>query len=164
MHVLSEGKRRNKIAKRINLNLARLPIPPRGHRSLPTTYNQALFQNYCFVSHICIPKLWLMGQNTPTQDHKREEHLSKDGKWRSFPRVPHLLQYVSNGNYYGRIKLNGKLIRESLETAVWTTATLKPKTWSRISASAAAAGGRVTATWWNFWRIAECASIRRRSG
>jgi transposase len=64
-------------------------------------------------------------QNTPTHDRKRDEHLSKDGKWRSFPRVPHLLQYVSNGNYYGRIKLNGKLIRESLETSVWTTAKLK---------------------------------------
>jgi hypothetical protein len=41
--------------------------------------------------------------------------LSKDGKWRSFPKVPHLLQYVSNGNYYGRIKMGGKLIRESLQ-------------------------------------------------
>jgi hypothetical protein len=39
--------------------------------------------------------------------------------------VPHLLQYVSNSNYYGRIKLNGKVIRESLETGVWTTAKLK---------------------------------------
>ena len=39
--------------------------------------------------------------------------------------MPHLLQYVSNGNYYGRIKLNGKVIRESLETTVWTTARLK---------------------------------------
>lgn len=64
-------------------------------------------------------------QDSPSNDRKREEHLSKDGKWRSFPRVPHLLQYVSNGNYYGRIKLNGKLIRESLETTVWTTAKLK---------------------------------------
>ncbi len=36
--------------------------------------------------------------------------------------MPHLLQYVSNRNYYGRIKLNGKLIRASLETAVRTTA------------------------------------------
>jgi hypothetical protein len=64
-------------------------------------------------------KLWLVN---PTQDtlpggRKREEHLSKDGRWRSFPRVPHLLQYVSNGNYYGRIKLNGKLLRESLQTS-----------------------------------------------
>jgi integrase len=64
-------------------------------------------------------------QDTPPNDRKRDEHLSNDGKWRSFPRVPHLLQYVSNGNYYGRIKLNRKLIRESLETSVWTTAKLK---------------------------------------
>jgi hypothetical protein len=51
--------------------------------------------------------------------------LSKDGKWRSFPKVPHLLQYVSNENYYGRIKMRGKLIRESLQTTVWTTAKLR---------------------------------------
>ena len=48
---------------------------------------------------------------------KREAHLSKDGQWRSFPKVPHLLQYVSNGNYYARIKVKGKIIRESLKTA-----------------------------------------------
>jgi hypothetical protein len=64
-------------------------------------------------------------QNISQDDRKRDEHLSTDGRWRSFPRVPHLLQYVSNGNYYGRKKLNGKVIRESLETAVWTTAKLK---------------------------------------
>jgi hypothetical protein len=51
--------------------------------------------------------------------------LSKDAKWRSFPRVPNLLQYVSNGSYYRRIKLDGKLIRESLKTDVWTTAKLR---------------------------------------
>ncbi len=56
---------------------------------------------------------------------KRDEHLSKDGKWRSFPKVPNLLQYVSSGGYYGRIKVNGKLIRESLKTTVWTTAKLR---------------------------------------
>jgi integrase len=59
------------------------------------------------------------------QSRKREEHLSKDGQWRSFPKVPHLLQYVSNGNYYARIKVNGKTIRESLKTGVWTTAKLR---------------------------------------
>jgi hypothetical protein len=52
---------------------------------------------------------------------KRNEHLSKDGKWRSFPKVPNLLQYVFNENYYGRIKIDGKIIRESLQTSVWTT-------------------------------------------
>jgi hypothetical protein len=56
---------------------------------------------------------------------KRDETLSKDGQWRSFPKVPCLLQYVSNGNYYGRIRVNGKLIRVSLKTTVWTTAKLR---------------------------------------
>ncbi|HSY19368.1 MAG TPA: tyrosine-type recombinase/integrase [Candidatus Acidoferrales bacterium] len=56
---------------------------------------------------------------------KSANRLSKDGKWRSFPRVPHLLQYVSSGTYFARLKIKGKLIRESLETTVWTTAQLK---------------------------------------
>jgi hypothetical protein len=58
-----------------------------------------------------------MNQTLDTQGQalkKREEHLSKDGQWRSFPKVPHLLQYVSNGNYYARIKAKGKVIRQSL--------------------------------------------------
>ena len=56
---------------------------------------------------------------------KRDEALSKNGQWRSFPKVPCLLQYVSNGNYYGRIRVNGKLIRVSLKTSVWSTARLQ---------------------------------------
>jgi hypothetical protein len=56
---------------------------------------------------------------------KREEHLSSDGKWRSFPKVPHLLQYVISGNYFGKVKINGKTIRQSLETTVWSTAQLR---------------------------------------
>ena len=63
--------------------------------------------------------------DTQMNGRKREEHLSKDGQWRSFPKVPHLLQYVSNGNYYARIKVKGKIIRESLKTGVWTTAKLR---------------------------------------
>jgi integrase len=55
---------------------------------------------------------------------KRQPHLSKDRQWRSFPKVPHLLQYVSNGNYYGRIKVDGKILRQSLQTRTWTTAKL----------------------------------------
>jgi hypothetical protein len=58
-------------------------------------------------------------------DRKQVEHLSKDGKWRSFPKVPHLLQYICNANYYGRIKTDGKTIRESLKTDVWATARLR---------------------------------------
>jgi len=58
-------------------------------------------------------------------NRKREEALSKDGQWRSFPKVPCLLQYVSNGNHYGRIRVGGKLIRVSLKMTVWTTAKLR---------------------------------------
>jgi integrase len=39
--------------------------------------------------------------------------------------VPHLLQYLSSGQYFGRTKVNGKVIRRSLETDVWTTAKLR---------------------------------------
>jgi hypothetical protein len=60
--------------------------------------------------------------DTKPNTRKRDDRLSKDGQWRSFPKVPHLLQYASNGNYYGRIKIGGKIIRESLGTKVWTTA------------------------------------------
>ena len=64
-------------------------------------------------------------RETQLGNRKREEHLSKDSQWRSFPKVPHLLQYVSNGKYYGRIKIGGKVIRENLQTAVWTTAKIR---------------------------------------
>lgn len=67
----------------------------------------------------------LLDTQDATPSRKREEHLSSDGQWRSFPKVPHLLQYISNGNYYGRIKVGGKVIRESLKTSMWTTAKLR---------------------------------------
>ena len=68
-----------------------------------------------------------MNDNTEEKPilRKREECLSPDGKWRSFPKVPNLLQYVSNSNYYGRIKVGGKTIRESLNTDVWSKAKLR---------------------------------------
>jgi hypothetical protein len=65
------------------------------------------------------------GSDTKPSTRERDERLSKDGQWRSFPKVPHLLQYASNGSYYGRIKIGGKIIRESLGTKVWTTAKLR---------------------------------------
>jgi hypothetical protein len=42
--------------------------------------------------------------------------LPPDEKWRSFPKVPNLLQYISNADYHGRIIVGGKTIRESLST------------------------------------------------
>src|SRR6478735_8063481 len=75
----------------------------------------------------------LVLMTTQTADTKRETKpaksqrdaaLSPDGKWRSFPKVPNLLQYVNTGMYFGRVKIDGKIFRESLETDVFTTAKL----------------------------------------
>jgi len=62
-------------------------------------------------------------QEAPSQKHAA--HLSKDGKWRSFARVPHLLQYVGSGVYYARTQVRGKIIRKSLETTVFSSAKLR---------------------------------------
>jgi len=61
----------------------------------------------------------------PPGSKKREEHLSTDGKWRSFPKVPHLLQYAISGNCFGKVKIKGKTIRQSLQTTVCSNAQLK---------------------------------------
>jgi integrase len=63
--------------------------------------------------------------DSKTSARKRDEHLSANGKWRSFPKVPHLLQYVISGNYFGKVKINGRKIRRSLQTSVWSTAQLR---------------------------------------
>jgi integrase len=59
----------------------------------------------------------------------REHKLSPDGKWRSFPKVPNLVQYVTTGVYFGRVKIEGKIFRESLGTDVFTTAKLLLGDW-----------------------------------
>jgi hypothetical protein len=62
-------------------------------------------------------------EQTPSASEKRTApRLSKDGKWRSSSRVPHLLQYVSSGTYFARIKMRGKIIRAGLDTAAGSTA------------------------------------------
>src|SRR2546426_889654 len=62
-------------------------------------------------------------QNTK-RDTKQKARLSPDGKWRSFPKVPNLLQYVSTGLYFARVKVNGKLIRRSLTANTFEEAKL----------------------------------------
>ena len=60
------------------------------------------------------------GANSPktTRGHRQ----SKDGRWRYFPKVPNLLQYVSTGTYYARSKVNRNNVRLSLETKVFSVA------------------------------------------
>jgi len=53
----------------------------------------------------------------PTR-RKKDARLSKDGNWRLFPQEKHLLQYVSTGMYFGRVKVGGKAIRRKLDTTV----------------------------------------------
>lgn len=65
------------------------------------------------------------GRDTKTAKPVRDASLSPDGKWRSFPKAPNLLQYVSTGAYFGRVKVGRKLFRQSLKTAVFTTAKLR---------------------------------------
>jgi hypothetical protein len=56
---------------------------------------------------------------------KRNDNLSTDGKWRSFPKVPNLLQYVVAGTYYARHELNGKPVHAPFETDIATTVKLR---------------------------------------
>jgi integrase len=61
----------------------------------------------------------------------KDIRLSPDGKWRSFPKVPNLVQYVNTGVYFGRVKIEGKIFRESLATDVFTTAKLLLGDWMK---------------------------------
>jgi integrase len=62
--------------------------------------------------------------DTKSKQRRTRERLSPDGKWRSFPQVPNLLQYISTGAYYARLKVNGKLIRRGLNTKTFEDAKL----------------------------------------
>src|SRR5437762_12818408 len=47
-----------------------------------------------------------------------------DSDWVKTP-YPNLIRYKPSGNYFGRVRVNGKLIRRSLETHVLSVAKLK---------------------------------------
>src|SRR5580692_4670632 len=64
--------------------------------------------------------LALAGRDIKPAKSGRDASISPDGKWRSFPKVPNLLQYIPTGKYFGRIKIDGKVFRESLKTDVFT--------------------------------------------
>lgn len=56
---------------------------------------------------------------------KVKPQLSPDGKWKSFGKVPHLLQYMPTKGYYARVRVGGKLVRRSLKTRVYSNALLR---------------------------------------
>jgi len=62
--------------------------------------------------------------------NRKPTRESKDGKWKTFPQVPGLMQYVPSGKFFARVKVRndrGKesVTRHSLETDVFTTAKVK---------------------------------------
>ncbi len=56
---------------------------------------------------------------------KASQRLSSDGRWKTFLKIPCLLQYTPTGVYYARVRVGGKLVRRSLKTAVYTDALLR---------------------------------------
>jgi len=64
-------------------------------------------------------------RDTKARTKPRPERISPDGKWRSFPQVSNLVQYIPTGMYYGRVKANGKIIRRKLDTDVFSVAKLR---------------------------------------
>ena len=55
---------------------------------------------------------------------ERKPKSKADSDWLKTP-CPNLIRYKPSGNYFGRVRVNGKLIRRSLETHVLTVAKLK---------------------------------------
>ena len=60
-----------------------------------------------------------MKTNLPSRTKRKA-----DSDWVKTP-YPNLLRYQPSGNYFGRVRVNGKLIRRSLDTHVLTVAKLK---------------------------------------
>jgi len=51
--------------------------------------------------------------------------VSKDGQWRTYHKFTGLMQFIPAGTFYARCKVNGKAVRASLDTDVFTTAKTK---------------------------------------
>ena len=57
-----------------------------------------------------------------------------DSEWVKTP-YPNLICYKPSGNYFGRVRVNGKLIRRSLETHVLSVAKLRSERLQRLGGS-----------------------------
>jgi len=93
------------------------------------------------------------GRNTkPTRATRATQPTAPDGKWRSFPKVPNTGHFVRTGAYFGRVKIGGKLFRESCLSRKsqngqclrrWSVASAASGPWGGAPAAwTAAAGGR----------------------
>jgi hypothetical protein len=59
-------------------------------------------------------------KTTSSQPTKRKPDMD----WAKTP-CPNLIRYKPDGNYFGRVRVNGKLIRHALQTNILTVAKLK---------------------------------------
>src|SRR5437773_1343965 len=62
-----------------------------------------------------------MKKAVPSQTERKPD---ADSDWLKTP-YPNLIRYKPSGNYFGRVRVNGKLIRHSLKTHVLSVAKLK---------------------------------------
>jgi hypothetical protein len=67
-------------------------------------------------SAYCNPECYPSATRTREASQDAEQ-TAREGRWLSFPRVPHLLPYVSTGTYFARVKVDGKTIRRSPSTS-----------------------------------------------
>ena len=106
---------RNSLIINKNLNLARLPIPPRGHSFYCNNLRASSVSFQILVAPGIVPrKFGSVADNLAPIDEQTSPE--KPNAWRSLPKIPNLFQYVNTGTYYARVKVAGKTIRRSLKT------------------------------------------------
>jgi len=75
-----------------------------------------------FAYSICIRYVFSAMKETLPSPTERKSKADID--WLKTP-YPNLIRYKPSGSYFGRVRVNGKLIRRSLDTHVLSVAKLK---------------------------------------
>src|SRR6266516_3029835 len=70
---------------------------------------------------------WILQSDTVGVNRKNASNLQPDGRESSWQKTPYanLVRYAPSGKYFARIRVGGKLIRQSLKTKVLSVAKLK---------------------------------------
>ena len=76
----------------------------------------------CFAA--CILNLYMVCFFCHENNITITDQGKADAEWVKTP-YPNLIRYKPSGKYFGRVRVNGKLIRRSLDTHVLTVAKLK---------------------------------------
>jgi hypothetical protein len=76
-------------------------------------YLQCFLQFFTF----CFPlQPWNQAVPAATKYLQTRGTPAKQDKWRSLPKVPHQLQYVTSENHFGKVKINDTMIWKGLQT------------------------------------------------